>query len=93
MSLFLDTLRDRVLLCDGGMGSRVQALDLDVEKDYRGAENCTEVLNLSRPDLVRDIHAGYLAAGSDCVQTNSFGGSPTFPMTTWKRRLKFRPPG
>ena len=76
MSLFLDTLRDRVLLCDGGMGSRVQALDLDVEKDYRGAENCTEVLNLSRPDLVRDIHAGYLAAGSDCVQTNSFGGSP-----------------
>ncbi|MBT5809591.1 MAG: methionine synthase, partial [Rhodospirillaceae bacterium] len=76
MSKFLKTLRERVLLCDGGMGSRVQALDLDVERDYRGAENCTEVLNLSRPDLVRDIHAGYLAAGSDCVQTNSFGGSP-----------------
>ncbi|MFZ6762585.1 methionine synthase [Pseudoroseomonas sp. WGS1072] len=72
----LQALRDRVLLCDGGMGSRVQALTLDVEKDYWGKENCTEVLNLSRPDLVRDIHRGYYEAGSDMVLTNSFGGSP-----------------
>jgi len=76
MSRFLKAIKERVLLCDGGMGSRVQAIDLDVEADYRGAENCTEVLNLSRPDLVLDIHKGYLAAGSDVVQTNSFGGSP-----------------
>ncbi|MCW3476832.1 methionine synthase [Limobrevibacterium gyesilva] len=72
----LDALRDQVLLCDGGMGSRVQALTLDVEADYWGRENCTEVLNLSRPDLVRDIHRGYFAAGADMVETNSFGGSP-----------------
>jgi len=72
----LDALRDRVLLCDGGMGSRVQALTLDIEKDYWGKENCTEVLNLSRPDLVREIHRGYYEAGSDMVLTNSFGGSP-----------------
>ena len=72
----LDALRDRVLLCDGGMGSRVQALTLDVERDYWNRENCTEVLNLSRPDLVRDIHIGYFAAGADMVETNSFGGSP-----------------
>ncbi len=72
----LDALRDRVLLCDGGMGSRVQALTLDVEKDYWDRENCTEVLNLSRPDLVREIHRGYYAAGADMVETNSFGGSP-----------------
>jgi 5-methyltetrahydrofolate--homocysteine methyltransferase len=72
----LDALRDRVLLCDGGMGSRVQALTLDVEKDYWDRENCTEVLNLSRPDLVREIHRGYFAAGADMVETNSFGGSP-----------------
>ena len=57
----LDALRDRVLLCDGGMGSRVQALTLDVEKDYWGRENCTDVLVLSRPDLVREIHRGYFA--------------------------------
>ncbi|WP_419898519.1 methionine synthase [Roseomonas sp. USHLN139] len=72
----LEALRDRVLLCDGGMGSRVQALTLDVEKDYWGKENCTEVLCLSRPELVREIHRGYYEAGSDMVLTNSFGGSP-----------------
>ena len=72
----LDALRDRVLLCDGGMGSRVQALTLDIEKDYWGRENCTDVLVLSRPDLVRDIHRGYFAAGADMVETNTFGGSP-----------------
>ncbi len=58
------------------MGSRVQALTLDLEKDFWNQENCTEVLNLSRPDLVREIHRGYYEAGSDMVQTNSFGGSP-----------------
>ena len=72
----LDALRRQVLLCDGGMGSRVQALTLDIERDYWGQENCTEVLNLSRPDLVRDIHRGYFAAGADMVETNTFGGSP-----------------
>jgi 5-methyltetrahydrofolate--homocysteine methyltransferase len=72
----LDALTNNVLLCDGGMGSRVQAITLDTEKDFWGRENCTEVLNLSRPDLVREIHRGYYAAGSDMVQTNSFGGSP-----------------
>ena len=72
----LDALRDQVLLCDGGMGSHVQALTLDVEKDYWGQENCTEVLNLSRPDLVRGVHHGYFEAGADMVQANSFGGSP-----------------
>ncbi len=72
----LDALRDHVLLCDGAMGTRVQALDLELERDYWGQENCTEVLNLSRPDLVREIHRGYFAAGADMVETNTFGGSP-----------------
>ena len=72
----LDALRDTVLLADGGMGSRVQAMTLDIERDYWGKENCTEVLNLSRPDLVRDIPRGFFAAGADMVETNSFGGSP-----------------
>ena len=76
MSTILDHLADRVLLCDGAMGTQVQARDLDIEKDYLGQENCTEILNKSRPALVREIHMTYLAAGSDMVQTNSFGGSP-----------------
>jgi len=76
MSKILEALSERVLLCDGGMGSRVQALTLDVEKDFWGKENCTEVLNLSRPEMVREIHRGYYEAGADMVETNTFGGSP-----------------
>ncbi|GEN61160.1 methionine synthase [Acetobacter nitrogenifigens] len=72
----MDALREQVLLCDGGMGSRVQVLDLDTERDYWGQENCTEILNLSRPELIREIHRGYYEAGADMVETNSFGGSP-----------------
>ena len=76
MTHLLDYLADCVLLADGAMGTRVQATSLNIEHDFRGQENCTEILNFSRPDLVRDIHLGYLAAGADAVQTNSFGGSP-----------------
>ncbi len=72
----LEALNDRVLLCDGGMGARVQAMTLDIERDYWGRENCTDVLNLSRPDLVRDIHHSYFAAGADMAETNTFGASP-----------------
>ena len=63
MSAFLEALSRQVLLCDGGMGSLVQALDLSVDEDFLGKENCTEVLVLSRPDVIRDIHARYFAAG------------------------------
>ncbi|HYM01427.1 MAG TPA: homocysteine S-methyltransferase family protein, partial [Stellaceae bacterium] len=76
MPHILDYLSDRVLLCDGAMGTQMQARSLHVEHDYCGHENCTEILCESRPDLVRDIHINYLRAGADAVQTNSFGGSP-----------------
>ena len=71
-----DALREHVLLCDGGMGSRIQMLDLDLTRDYWGQENCTEILTLSRPELIREIHRGYYEAGADMVETNTFGGSP-----------------
>src|SRR5229473_2542400 len=76
MAHFLDYLTDRVVLCDGAIGTQVQARNLDIERDFVGNENCTEILCDSRPDLIREIHLGYLAAGCDVVQTNSFGGSP-----------------
>jgi len=76
MSAFLDFLKTNVLLADGGTGTLVQAMNLDVEKDYLGQENCTEILNKSRPDLVKQIHRSYLQAGSDALTSNSFGGSP-----------------
>src|SRR3984885_6615369 len=71
-----DYLADRVLLCDGAMGTETQARNLDIVHDFHNHENCTEILTESRPDLVREIHRGYLAAGCDAIQSNSFGGSP-----------------
>ena len=72
----LTHLADRVLLCDGGFGSLVQAMPLTVEGDFDNCENCTEVLNRTRPDVVREIHGRYFAAGADMVESNTFGGSP-----------------
>lgn len=71
----LDYLKDNILLLDGAMGTQIQGRDLDVEKDYWGQENCSEILNLSRPDLIREIYECYYASGSDAVETNTFGGS------------------
>ena len=76
MSDLFEHLRNEVLLCDGAMGSRLQQADLNVEIDYRGQENCSEILNLSRPDIVREIQQGFIAAGADIILTNTFGGSP-----------------
>jgi 5-methyltetrahydrofolate--homocysteine methyltransferase len=77
MTHLLDYLADRVVLCDGAIGTQVQARGLDIERDFAGHENCTEILCETRPDLVREIHHDYLAAGCDAIAaTNSFGGSP-----------------
>ena len=72
---FFDTLKRRVLVMDGAMGTQVHEANLDLERDYLGLENCTEVINLTRPDAVHKIHADYLRAGCDAVETNTFGGS------------------
>src|SRR5579859_7665348 len=76
MSKILEVLADRVLLCDGGMGALVQAMNLSVVAVLLKKKNCTDILCLSRPDVVRDIHTRYFEAGADMVETNSFGGSP-----------------
>ena len=75
MSNFLDFLQKNVLLLDGAMGTQIQGANLTVEEDFWGQENCSEILNLSRPDFIRNVHMKYLAAGSDAVETNTFGGS------------------
>ena len=71
----LEAMRERLLVLDGAMGTQVHAIDLDLEKDYLGCENCTDVLSLSRPDAIAGIHRAYFDAGSDAVTTNSFGGA------------------
>ena len=75
MSKFLEFVDSQVLLLDGAMGTQIQGASLEVEKDYWGQENCSEILNLSRPDFIRNVHMKYFAAGSDAVETNTFGGS------------------
>ncbi|MHB1156621.1 MAG: methionine synthase [Phycisphaerales bacterium] len=76
MSLFLDHLRKRVLFLDGAMGTSIHTLDLDLERDYRGLENCTEILTLTRPDAIQSIHESFLAVGCDAVETDTFGAMP-----------------
>jgi 5-methyltetrahydrofolate--homocysteine methyltransferase len=76
MTNILDHLSQRILLCDGGTGALVQAMNLSVEKDFLGCENCTEILVKSRPDVIRGIHARYFEAGADMVEADTFGASP-----------------
>jgi 5-methyltetrahydrofolate--homocysteine methyltransferase len=72
---FLAALADRILVADGAMGTMLQAADLSVEEDFQGLEGCNEILNVTRPDVVLGVHEAYLAAGSDCVETNTFGAN------------------
>jgi 5-methyltetrahydrofolate--homocysteine methyltransferase len=74
MSDFLQTVRERVVIYDGAMGTNIQKRNPTLD-DYWGKENCSEVLVLSRPDIIRDIHADFFAAGCDIVETNTFGGT------------------
>src|SRR4051812_3508629 len=57
------------------MGANLQQRPLDLKRDWMGHENACEVLNLSRPDLIQEIHESFLAVGCDAVETNTFNGS------------------
>src|SRR5271167_723138 len=74
MSDFLQTVRERVVIYDGAMGTNIQKRNPTLD-DYWGKENCSEVLVLSRPDIIRDIHADFFGVGCDIVDTNTFGGT------------------
>jgi 5-methyltetrahydrofolate--homocysteine methyltransferase len=73
-SPLLAALRERVVVADGAMGTMLQAFDLDLD-DFEGHEGCNEILNATRPDVVRGIHDAYFAVGCDAVETNSFGAN------------------
>jgi 5-methyltetrahydrofolate--homocysteine methyltransferase len=74
MSDFLAALRERVLILDGAMGTQIQAANLGLD-EYWGKEGNSEVLNLSKPDVITAIHASYFEAGADAVETNTFGAN------------------
>jgi 5-methyltetrahydrofolate--homocysteine methyltransferase len=69
-------LEERILVLDGAMGTAIQAANLTAE-DFGGPtlEGCNEHLVLTRPDVIERIHLGYLEAGADIVETNTFGGT------------------
>src|SRR5207237_3766538 len=76
MNNFFQTVRERVVVYDGAMGTNIQKRNPTLD-DYWGKENCSEVLVLSRPDIIRDIHADFFRVGCDIVETNTFGGTRT----------------
>ena len=77
MTTLTGLLRDKVLLLDGGMGTQIFALKPTAD-DYGGAalEGCVDLLTERRPQWIRDIHERYFLAGSDAVETNTFGANP-----------------
>src|SRR2546430_15022529 len=74
-SALLAALDHGVLVADGAMGTALQAAELSVD-DFSGLDGCNEILNVTRPDVVRAVHRGYFEAGSDMVETNTFGANP-----------------
>src|SRR5205809_535668 len=65
-SPFLDTLRQRVLVYDGAMGTQLQARELSAA-DFGGKEGCNDYLSLTRPDVVEAVHQAYFEAGADVL--------------------------
>ena len=80
MMLLRDNIKERILILDGAMGTMIQGYGL-AEKDFRGSlallqmlnyQGNNDMLNLTRPDVIKDIHRRYLAAGADIITTNTF---------------------
>ncbi len=65
---FLDRLKQAPLLADGAMGTELYARGIFINR-------CYDELNLSRPELVREVHRGYLQAGAEVIETNTFGAN------------------
>ena len=70
------SLKQRILIIDGAMGTAIQSRDLGPE-DFGGPEyeGCNEYLVITRPDVIADIHQGFLDAGADILETDTFGAT------------------
>ncbi|MGW6525955.1 methionine synthase [Streptomyces sp. NPDC054962] len=74
VSALREALATRVVVADGAMGTMLQAQEPTLE-DFEQLEGCNEILNVTRPDIVRSVHEEYFDAGVDCVETNTFGAN------------------
>jgi 5-methyltetrahydrofolate--homocysteine methyltransferase len=74
---FLETLKDRIVVFDGAMGTNLQVQNLSLD-DFGGLrfEGCNENLLVTRPDAVENVHSAFLEVGCDVIETNSFNGTP-----------------
>src|SRR6185369_10202920 len=74
MTDFLQAVKNRVVVYDGAMGTNIQFRNPSVD-DFWGKEGCNEILVLSRPDIIKDIHADFFKVGCDVVETDTFGAT------------------
>ena len=68
---FAEELQKRILVLDGATGTAIQKYNL-TDEDFLGKKGCNEILNITRPDIIKEIHLKYMKAGADIVETNSF---------------------
>ncbi len=73
-STLRQALATRTVIADGAMGTMLQAANPTLE-DFQGHEGCNEILNVSRPDIVKSVHRQYLDVGVDAIETNTFGAN------------------
>lgn len=74
MKSLRETLTERVVIVDGAMGTMLQAQNPTLE-DFQGHEGCNEILNVSKPEMVKEVHRAYLRVGVDGIETNTFGAN------------------
>ena len=70
----LDAIKTRVVVADGAMGTMIQDASPTMD-DFQNYEGCNEILNVTRPDIISSIHAQYLKAGAEAIETNTFGAN------------------
>jgi 5-methyltetrahydrofolate--homocysteine methyltransferase len=70
----MSALDERVVIADGAMGTMLQDRKPTLE-DFLGHEGCNEILNVTRPDIILDVHNAYFETGIDCIETNTFGAN------------------
>ncbi|MEO0049203.1 MAG: hypothetical protein RL556_535, partial [Actinomycetota bacterium] len=70
----VEAIRSRVVVGDGAMGTMIQESAPSLE-DFQNHEGCNEILNVTRPEVIKAIHLSYLQAGADAIETNTFGAN------------------
>ena len=74
MASFLDTLKERIVVFDGAMGTNIQVQNLTPD-DFGGLDGCNEYLVVTKPEAVEKVHAGFLEVGCDVIETDTFGAA------------------